>query len=138
MSTPNQDHINVIAAVERLTAAFHAADLEGVMKSYAPTATVVFEPGAPASDPVAIRAGFGGFFKVSPRFEYSGHEVVIAGDTAVHFAPWTMKGIAPDGTPVQQRGLSVAVLNRQPDGSWRMVIDNPHGQRLIDEKGYPE
>lgn len=136
-TTYSQDERDVIAAVERMTTAFHAADIEGVMASYEPTATIVFQPGTPSSDPAAIRDGFGGFFALAPTFTYSGHEVVIAGDTAVHFAPWTMKGTAPDGSEILQHGLSVAVLRRQADGGWRMVIDNPFGQHLLDEAGYP-
>jgi hypothetical protein len=35
----------------------------------------------------AIRQGFEGFFTVNPKFEYSGHEVFLSGDLAMHFAP---------------------------------------------------
>ena len=45
-----------------------------------------------------------------------------------------MRATAPDGTKIQERGLSVAVLRRQPDGQWLMVIDNPHGQHLLDAR----
>lgn len=54
-----------------------------------------------------------------------------AGDTAVHFAPWSMQGTDPAGNPVAGNGLSVAILKRQPDGGWKMVIDNPYGDRLL-------
>lgn len=39
-----------------------------------------------------------------------------------------MAGVAPDGSPVTGSGLSVAVLRRQTDGRWLMVIDNPFGE----------
>ncbi len=57
---------------------------------------------------------------------------MVQGDIAVHFAPWTMTGTAPDGTEIKQTGLSVAVLRKQADGNWLMVIDNPHGQHLME------
>lgn len=41
-----------------------------------------------------------------------------------------MTGTLPDRTPVSQTGLSVAVMRRQPDGAWRMVIDHPYGDHL--------
>jgi len=126
------DEKNVIAAVQRMTHAFHEGDIEGVMSSYEPRATVVFEPGEPVSDPARIRQMFQGMFPMNPRFEYSGHEVYVAGDTATHFAPWSMTAAAPDGSAIAQRGLSVAILRRQADGRWLMVIDNPHGQRLLE------
>ena len=77
-----------------------------------------------------MRATFKQWFAMSPRFEYAGHDVLVVGDLAVHIAPWTMKGKAPDGAPIEQSGLSVAVLRRQPEGRWLMVIDNPHGQHV--------
>lgn len=41
---------------------------------------------------------------------YSGHEVFVAGKTAMHLALCEMTGTAPDGTEIGQSGLSVAVL----------------------------
>ena len=122
----------VMAIIDGMTTAFHRGDLDGVMSSYEDEATVVFEPENPVSDPAVMRETFQQWFRLNPQFEYSGHEVVVAGDIAVHFAPWRMNGTAPDGTEVEQSGLSVAVLRRQLDGRWLMVIDNPHGQQLLD------
>jgi len=45
----------------------------------------------------------------------------------IWIAPWSMAGTTSDGQEIQQSGLSVAVLRRQADGGWKMVIDNPHG-----------
>ncbi len=137
MTTKSEDSASVLETVQRMTAAFHSGDLAGVMASYQQPATVVFEPEAPIDDRAQIEAMFEGSFAMRPKFEYSGHEVVIAGDVALHLAPWTMRGTAPDGSAIEQRGLSVAVLVRQPEGGWRMVIDDPHGQHLIDKHGYP-
>ncbi len=121
----------VLNAVEAMTTAFHAKDIDGVMASYAPGATIVFEPGVTLQDPAAQREAFEGFFALSPRFTYSGHEVVVSGNRAVHVAPWTMRGTQPDGQAVEMTGLSVAVLERQPGGGWLMVIDNPYGDHLL-------
>jgi ketosteroid isomerase-like protein len=52
----------------------------------------------------------------------------------MHVAPWVMIGQAPDGTEVSQQGLSVAVLRKQADGRWLMVLDNPNAQALMDNK----
>jgi len=125
------DEENVLGIIENMTASFHRGDLEGVMKTYEDNATVVFEPGKPISDRTVLREMFKGAFTLNPKFTYSGHEVFVSGDIAVHLAPWIMKGQAPDGTVIKQSGLSVAVLRRQSDGEWLMVIDNPHGQSLM-------
>ncbi|CAN0601260.1 unnamed protein product, partial [Ectocarpus sp. 12 AP-2014] len=87
----------VLSTVEQMTAAFHKGDIGGVMASYEPDATVVFEPGAPITDPAVLRQMFQGAFTLNPHFEYAGHEVYVQGDIAVHFAPWRMTGKSPDG-----------------------------------------
>ena len=122
----------VLDAIFKMTSSFHKGDIKGVMASYEPEATVVFEPGKPVSDRTAIAENFQGFFTVKPKFEYGGHEVFINGNIAIHFAPWSMTGKAPDGTEIKQSGLSVAVLRKQEDGKWLMVIDDPYGQHLLD------
>ena len=109
----NEDQKNVLAVIERMTGAFQKGDIETVMATYEPSAVVAFEPGIPISDPAILREMFQGASTVNPQFSYSGHEVIVAGDIAVHFAPWTMTGTAPDGTEIAQSGLSVAVLRRQ-------------------------
>lgn len=129
-----EDEKNVLSAVINMTNAFHAGDIEGVMNSYEDGATVVFEPEKPVSDVNVLTQMFEGAFTMKPQFDYSGHEVFVSGDIAVHFAPWTMSATAPDGEAVTQTGLSVAILRKQSDGSWKMVIDNPHGQNLMDKQ----
>jgi len=121
----------VLDTVQRMTAAFQEGDIEGVMSSYELGAVVVFEPGKPVSDPAALREAFAQWFAFQPRFTYAGHEVFATGDLAVHIAPWTMQGTTPDGEPINASGLSVAVLRRQPDGRWLLVIDDPYGQHLL-------
>jgi len=125
------DQIAVHSAVTEMTEAFQEGRIARVMDSYLPGAAVAFEPGQPVADPDQMAAMFNGMAGLKPVFTYSGHEVIVSGDTALHIAPWTMTGTGPDGAPMEQTGLSVAVLHRQADGSWRMSIDNPHGAHLM-------
>ncbi|WP_341367568.1 DUF4440 domain-containing protein [Yoonia sp. BS5-3] len=129
--TMTQDQQDVLNAVQTMTSNFQGNDIAGVMASYESEATVLFEPGAPVSDAALMEQMFAGMAAVSPVFDYAGHEVIVNGDVAVHIAPWSMTGKTPDGQELAQSGLSIAVLRRQPDGSWKMVIDNPHGGRLL-------
>lgn len=127
-----QDEKNVLAAIQVMTDSFQSGDIAGVMNTYESPATVVFEPDAPVSDAAQLEQMFSGMASVNPEFVYAaGHEVIVNGDIAVHIAPWSMTGKTPDGQDIAQSGLSVAVLRRQVDGSWKMVIDNPHGGRLL-------
>lgn len=130
--TPEQNE--VMKVILDMTEAFHKKDLKGVLASYEPNAVIVFNPEKPVSGKDAISEGFMGFFAMSPKFEYSGHEVLVNGDLAMHFAPWTMTGKASDGTEINQSGLSVVVLRKQHNGKWLMVFDNPFGQHLLDQR----
>ena len=125
------DEQAVMAVIEHMTASFSAGNIPEVIDSYTPEAVVVMHPGQPVTGAAPLTAAFTEFAAIAPRFTYAGHEVVIAGDTAVHIAPWQMQGTDPAGNPVEGRGLSIAVLKRQADGGWKMVIDNPYGDLLL-------
>ncbi len=127
-----EDQKAVLAAVETMTSRFMDGDIPSVMQSYEAAATVLFEPAVPVDQPDQLAQMFAGMAAVKPVFVYpSGHEVVVQGDIALHISPWSMTGEAPDGQKIAQQGLSVAVLRKQADGSWKMVIDNPHGGHLL-------
>ena len=130
-SSVTSPHQAIVSAVEHMASAFARSDLGGVMDAYEPQATVAFQPGEPVSGAPELRRMFTNAFTASPRFTFGEHEVIVSGDLALHLTPWTMRGTAPDGKQIQQEGLSVAVLRKQGDGRWLLVIDNPHGQRLL-------
>lgn len=121
----------VLSTIEAMTTAFHQGDIDGIMRTYEPTAVVVGEPGAPVQGDGPLRAMFAGFISAKAHFTFDGHEVVAAGDVALHLTPWKMTGVAPDGSPITRAGLSVAVLRRQADGKWLMVIDDPFGDATL-------
>lgn len=114
-----------------MTEAFNRGDIEGVMRTYEPSAVVVGEPGKPVTGASALRAMFEGFVSAQAHFTFLGHEVIEAGDLALHLTPWRMTGVAPSGAAVEASGLSVAVLRRQASGAWLMVIDDPYGDALL-------
>lgn len=122
---------NVLNAIQKMTKAFENKDIDKVMSCYEPNSVVVFEPESPVSDSNTLREMFTGMSIANPVFTYSGHEVFISGNIATHIAPWEMTAKAPDGSEIKQSGLSVAVLRKQKNGEWLMVIDNPHGQFLM-------
>ena len=53
--------------------------------------------------------------------------VLEAGGLAFVAGAWSFTGTGVDGKPVTLTGRNGDVLRRQPDGSWRFVIDNPWG-----------
>lgn len=129
----SKETAEVIQAVEEMTSSFNEKDIEGVLAMYERGAAVMFTPGEKTSNLDELRKKFEGAFQINPKFSYpKGHEVYISNDIALHISPWVMNGKAPDGTALQQSGLSIAVLRKQKDGSWLMVLDNPNGQHLME------
>lgn len=128
-----EEQQDVLEAIEKMTAAFENKDIDGVMACYEPKAVVVFEPETPVSDTEVLREMFTGMSMMNPVFTYSGHEVFITGNIATHIAPWRMTAKGPDGAEIKQSGLSIAVLRKQEDGKWLMMLDNPHGQFLMNK-----
>lgn len=127
--TPEQK--NVFSTIEKMVSAFEQKDIEGVLATYEEDAIVMFEPQKPIQGKEALRAIFTQFTGMNPVYTFSGHEIYISGDIATHIAPWSMVGHLPDGSKIEQSGLSIAVLRKQPDGKWLMIQDNPSGQYLL-------
>ena len=121
----------ILSTIHQMVSSFHDGDIAGILRTYEPGAVVVGQPGAPVSGRAALETMFAGFVAAGARFTFSGHEVIQAGDLAVHFTPWRMTGTGPDGHPISGEGLSVAVLRRQADGKWLMVIDDPYGDAIL-------
>jgi uncharacterized protein (TIGR02246 family) len=53
--------------------------------------------------------------------------VLVAGDLALVLSRWTMETAGREGERLRRSGTATDVLRRQPDGTWRYVIDNPAG-----------
>lgn len=126
-----QEHTKIQSTIDAMTSAFIAHDINGVLSAYESGAVVVGQPGSPVSGTPALRAMFQQFVALDPKFTFTGQEIIQADDIALHFNTWKMTGKAPDGTPVEQGGLSVVVLRKQADGRWLMVIDDPYGDHLL-------
>lgn len=130
LMTTDQDRQAVLAAVAQMTQALEQGAVADVMASYERPASIVFEPGDAQDSAETQAQTFAGLAAMKPQFSYAGHEVFVADNLALHIAPWTMKASGPEG-PLEQRGLSVAVLRKDTEGRWLLVIDDPHGDHLL-------
>ncbi|WP_264791692.1 YybH family protein [Aureispira anguillae] len=129
----NKEQQKVLNTIEKMVSAFQNKDIDGVLATYEEDAIVMFEPQKPVQGKKALRTFFTQFVQMNPRYTFSGHEVYISGNLATHISPWKMVGQMPDGTKIEQNGLSIAILRKQPDGNWLMIQDNPHGQFLLNK-----
>ncbi len=128
-STPEEAH--------RLFAeSFDKGDVDAVVALYEPSATLLVQPGEePARGTEAIRQALGGFlsmFSGKPEFDLEVGKVLQAGDDlALVISRWTLRGNGQNGEPLEMSGQTADVVRRQPDGSWRIAIDNPFGDAAL-------
>jgi uncharacterized protein (TIGR02246 family) len=101
-------------------------DVEGALALYEPDATFVVEPGTIVSGRDQIRQALERFAALRPTLTGEIQGVREGGEIALVLNRWHLDGSGPDG-PVEMSGTSADVLRRQPDGGWRVVIDDPWG-----------
>ncbi|HEV2812773.1 MAG TPA: SgcJ/EcaC family oxidoreductase [Solirubrobacteraceae bacterium] len=103
-----------------------AGDLDGALALYEPDATFAPQPGAHVTGLDAIRGALEQFIALNPTLDGEVEKVLEAGDVALVTNRWTLRGTGPDG-PLEMAGVSADVMRRQPDGTWRILVDDPWG-----------
>jgi uncharacterized protein (TIGR02246 family) len=104
-----------------------AGDLDGALALYDPEATFAPQPGAQVSGLPAIREALAQFAALRPSLTGEVQKVLEAGDVALVTNRWTLRGTGPDGAPLEMGGVSADVMRRRPDGTWRILVDDPWG-----------
>ena len=109
--------------------AFNAGDLDLLMTMYEPDAVLVPGPGAPPlQGEVEIEAALRGFLSMGGKLRFTPRYWFPNGNLALGSIAFVMDGgHDPDGNPVDLRGVTSEVVRRQPDNTWKYVIDHPFG-----------
>ena len=122
------DEAAIRAAVVEWSAAAQAKDPVKFAAFYAEDATVMLAGTSDLSGINQIREGLTGMMK-DPNFSlsFSPDKVVVAraGDFAYETGTYTMSMSDPKKKPVVEQGRYVTVWRKQPDGSWKVVVDAP-------------
>ena len=118
-----------------LAAAFNARDLDAMAALYDEDAVLIDETGAEHPGIDAIKEALKDMLKTGGVMTSAPRLAVIVGDIALSGADWRLDP-GDGGEPLE--GWSLEVLRRQPDGSWRYVIDCPTGDVLMADKGSPK
>jgi uncharacterized protein (TIGR02246 family) len=122
-TTPEQVHVLWREAT-------NAGDLEAIVALYEPQAAIVNTEGELLEGLDAVRHVTEGLLQLKPTFELRVERVLRCGDVALLLSPWTMSATA-EGTPMTLQGTTTDLVRRQPDGTWRFVIDNPTGLAIL-------
>jgi uncharacterized protein (TIGR02246 family) len=121
-------HPDPITLLTEAVGKISSGDLDAVMGYYEDDAVFVAQPGVIVKGLPAIREAMAAYMALSPTLTVDNVRTVIeAPDITLLSAEWTMTGTNPDGSEMKLTGVNVDVFRRQPDGSWRLAIDNPFG-----------
>ena len=107
--------------------ALNRGDLDTLVAFYEPEAVFKAQPDRVVHGLPAIREALGEFVALRPQITSTVKEVFEAGATALLFVDWELTGRGPDGQSITMGGRSADVLRRQPDGGWKISVDNPYG-----------
>jgi uncharacterized protein (TIGR02246 family) len=105
----------------------NAGDLDGLAGLYEPQAALSPQPGTVVTGARAIREALSGFVAAKVHITLDTKILAHANDVALMTSKWDLSATGPDGKPMKLSGQSTEVARRQPDGTWRFVIDLPWG-----------
>ena len=113
--------------MDRMIEGYRRRDVDMIVSTYAQEAAYAAVPGEPAMGRKALQNVFEQIIASNPVFNFQSVEIVIVGNKALHVSAYEAR-MPDDGAA--QTGLSIAVLEKQSNGEWLMVIDHPAGQRV--------
>lgn len=106
--------------------------MEEASQYFVEDGVLVIQPDAHAIGRAAVKEGLIAMSKVFPVFHISERTVVQTGSIALHHSRWTAQSVGEKGEPVEAGGVTSDVLERQADGEWKVVVDNPWGGNILD------
>lgn len=121
----------LIKAVGTFVEALNRGDIKAAVAHYETNGVLVAQPGVAVVGVAAIEEALTGMLAMNPRLTTLSQEVFASNDLALYHSEWSMSGTSPDGNPVTLSGQSSDVLRRQPDGQWKIAIDNPWGTAVL-------
>jgi uncharacterized protein (TIGR02246 family) len=119
-ATPHQ-------VLESIVEGINSGDLESLIPLYETDAAFATQPGSLAHGGTGVREALSGFISMDGTLDLEVTRVLEVDDLALVMGVWSFDGTGPDGEPVRLESRNADVLRRQPDGTWRFVIDNPWG-----------
>jgi ketosteroid isomerase-like protein len=101
--------------------AFNAGDTDALVALYEEDAAMATPEGSFVNGWDAIREQWSGFVALGGNIQLTTRYAVVVGETALLSNDWHFTGA---GMELSSRTAEVA--RRQPDGTWKYVIDHPY------------
>ena len=107
--------------------ALNSRNLEALTALYSDDSFFMAQRSVPTRGAGAIREAFVQYLAMNPSIRLTTRQVVQVRDTALLVGEWEFRGTSGNGAEVSTVGTSIEVARREPDGSWRYLIDLPNG-----------
>jgi uncharacterized protein (TIGR02246 family) len=109
-----------------LAEAFNTGDLDAFVEVHEDSAVTIVPPeGRQVTGRKEIRDALAPVFALRPRVTNEVLKKLENDGLALTQARWSLVGTDPEGEPVEMDGEGTVVSRRQPDGTWRIVMENP-------------
>jgi ketosteroid isomerase-like protein len=118
-------------AVAMVDEAFNRGDMETLLDFYESAAVVVTDSGAVARGSAERRAFFERVMRSGAAARQLKTHVIEADGIALFLSRWTLNPGAGDPNEVARTFVATTVLRKQPDGTWKALIDNPIGPLIL-------
>ena len=112
---------------QQFAAGVSSADVDALMALYESEATVIERDGSRTEGGAAIKEHLAHLLAMKPVMTIKASRVHRTGDLALLSSHWAATATAPDGSPIQMEFHGSELARQQPDGDWRLVLDNPWG-----------
>ena len=77
---------------------------------------------------VELREMFRATFSYKPDLKLDVRKIISAGDDLVLVVvEWTTQTVSSSGDVKVWAGTATDIVRRQPDGTWKLALDNPYG-----------
>lgn len=111
-----------------LLKAFNAEDIDGTVACYEPQACFVLKSGHATRGAAELLEMYRVTFSYKPDLELDVRKIIPAGDDlALVVVQWKSKTVSSSGEAKVWAGTATDIVRRQPDGTWKLVLDNPYG-----------
>jgi len=106
-----------------LAAAFNTGDVATVLSMYDETGIIVPQPGKTATGRIQFEESIRAILSIKGKMEIKTVYCLQTGNIALGRSEWSIT----DGDEVKISAKGIEVMKQQPDGTWKIVIDQAFG-----------